>query len=92
MKPETTRGARRLLPRRKRTHRIESAAALRASSGGSPDADFDPVEFAEFLEADDGPMPIDPAFQERLRQELWEMVRERAGREPPGRRDPSRDS
>jgi hypothetical protein len=40
--------------------------------------DFDPMEFAEFLEADDAPLDADPAFRERLRQELWTMVRDRA--------------
>lgn len=83
MKPETTRGARRLLPRRKRTHRAESGANVRPSA--SADDDFDPVEFAEFLEADDGALPIDPVFQERLREQLWGMVCERAERYPPKR-------
>jgi len=41
-------------------------------------ADFDPAEFAEFLEADDAPVPVDPGFRERLRNQLWGMVRERA--------------
>ena len=39
---------------------------------------FDPAEFAEFLEGDDSPMPANPAFKERLRQQLWNMVRENA--------------
>lgn len=92
MKPESTRGARRLLPRRKRGTRRDAgpepvgdgqcrAAAL--------DPDFDPVEFAEFLEADDSPLPIDPAFRERLREQLWGLVRDRAaeerGQAPPRR-------
>lgn len=87
MKPETTRGARRLLPRRKRTHRAESGAKVWPSA--SADDDFDPVEFAEFLEGglegDDGDLPIDPVFQERLREQLWGMVCERAERNPPKR-------
>lgn len=37
---------------------------------------FDPAEFAEFLEADDSPLPANPAFKERLRQQLWGMVRD----------------
>lgn len=86
MKPETTRGARKLLPRRKRVQRPEGP-----DPGRSPDPDFDPVEFAEFLEADEGPLPIDPGFRERLREQLWELVRarntgERARRRPPPRR------
>lgn len=80
MKPETTRGARRLLPRRKRTHRTDPTAKGRPT--GPPDDDFDPVEFAEFLEADDGALPIDPVFQERLREQLWGMVCDRANRDP----------
>ncbi len=83
MKPETTRGARRPLPRRKRTHRAEPGA--KAWPSASADDDFDPVEFAEFLEGDDGPLPIDPVFQERLREQLWGMVCERAERNPPKR-------
>lgn len=43
-----------------------------------PGEGFDPAEFADFLEADDSPMPADPAFKERLRQRLWAMVRENA--------------
>ncbi len=81
MKPETTRGARRLLPRRKRTRRTDPAAKPRPSEP-PPDEDFDPVEFAEFLEADDGSLPIDPVFQERLREQLWGMVCDRADRKP----------
>lgn len=44
---------------------------------------FDPAEFAEFLEADDSPMPASPAFKERLRQKLWGMVRENADANAP---------
>jgi len=47
------------------------------------DPDFDPVEFAEFLEADEGPLPIDPAFRERLREQLWQIVRDRAAERRP---------
>ena len=48
-----------------------------------PSEGFDPAEFADFLEADDSPMPADPAFKERLRQRLWGMVRENADATPP---------
>jgi hypothetical protein len=59
---------------------------------GSVDPDFDPVEFAEFLEADESPLAIDPAFEERLREQLWEIVRERAvEREPQARPRPLRN-
>jgi hypothetical protein len=80
VKPESTRGARKLLPRRKRGLRPDAGAepADRSRKAASVDPDFDPVEFAEFLEADEGPLPIDPAFRERLREQLWELVRVRA--------------
>jgi len=80
VKPETTRGARRLLPLRKQTHRVDPTARVRAS--GPPDDDFDAVEFAEFLDADDTALPIDRVFQERLRDQLWGVVCERAERNP----------
>ena len=85
MKPESTRGARKLLPRRKRGIRPEEGPdpADRGRKVASPDPDFDPVEFAEFLEADEGPLPIDPAFRERLREQLWTIVRDRAAERRP---------
>jgi hypothetical protein len=86
VKPETTRGARRLVPRRRRSRRSE-ALALHGEGpeprAGDHQGHFDPAEFAEFLEADDGPLPVDPAFRERLRQELWGMVRSQAERRRP---------
>lgn len=80
MKPETTRGARKLLPRRKRGRAGAAPDGVgdRARRSATLDPDFDPVEFAEFLEADEGPFPIDPAFRERLREQLWQIVRDRA--------------
>lgn len=103
MKPETARGIRKSVPRRRRARgrtevRAEAARAelrvdstdddalealglevLDAEAGfGSELGDFDPAEFAEFLEADDHPLPVDPGFRERLRNRLWGMVRERA--------------
>lgn len=78
MKPETSRGTRKLLPRRKRGHRHEVGAPERGRPSSGVDPSFDPVEFAEFLEADEGPLPIDPAFRERLREQLWQIVRDRA--------------
>ena len=84
MKPEITRGARCLLARRKRTHGVDPDAKARPT--GSSDDDFDPFTFAEFLEADDGSLRIDPVFQERLREQLWGMVCERAERKPSKRR------
>ena len=37
------------------------------------DAEGDP-ELLEFLASDLDPVPVDPEFRERLREELWEMV------------------
>jgi hypothetical protein len=94
VKPETARGLRRLLPRRKRTKRTDGGGAGERA-GSLTDPGFDPVEFAEFLEADHGPLPVDPAFKERLRKQLWAMVREQAEPappRPPGRRPPRPDS
>jgi len=34
----------------------------------------DSQELLDFLAADVDPVPADPAFRERLREELWEMV------------------
>lgn len=103
MKPETVRGMRRSVPRRRRARgrtdvRAEAARAeqhadspddtsIVSFAGMDPDADvdwnaeladFDPAEFAEFLEADDTRVPVDPGFRERLRSQLWGMLRERA--------------
>lgn len=88
MKPETTRGARRLVPRRRRGR--DRAEALGLNGEPTADArsagehtDFDPAEFAEFLEADDETMPADPTFRERLRNELWRLVRSQAEQRRP---------
>jgi len=42
--------------------------------------EFTTEELKEFLEGDLLPVKADPAFQERLRQELWALVQERYGR------------
>ena len=49
--------------------------------------EFSTEELKEFLEGDLQPAQADPAFQERLRQELWELVQERYGRSPDDRLD-----
>ena len=41
-------------------------------------AEFSTEELLEFLEADQRPVDADPAFRERLREELWELVRRQA--------------
>lgn len=33
-------------------------------------------ELREFLQADSIDVPVDPAFKERLRRKLWELVQE----------------
>jgi hypothetical protein len=90
VKPETARGIRRLLPRRKQSGRSDPTAKVRPPS--APEGEFDPVEFAEFLEADDGPIPIDPEFKEQLRERLWRIVRERAERSRRASRRPRKPS
>ena len=49
-------------------------------------ADFDPDELREFLGADFVDVPVDHGFKERLREKLWNMVRQLYGPVP---RDPS---
>ena len=49
-------------------------------------AGFDPDELREFIGADLMDVPVDRRFKERLREELWDMVRRRYGPVP---RDPS---
>jgi hypothetical protein len=52
------------------------------SAGGEAVLDFsdpdaiDEFELLEFLASDLDPVPADPVFRERLREELWEMVLE----------------
>jgi hypothetical protein len=93
VKPETTRGARRLVPRRRRSRGrpdalVQHGDATLDARSASDHADFDPAEFAEFLEADESPIAPDPAFRERLRQELWGMVRSQAERRRTSSRPP----
>jgi hypothetical protein len=37
-------------------------------------AEFSTEELLEFLEADHQPQKADPAFRERLREELWQLL------------------
>ncbi|MEM9175105.1 MAG: hypothetical protein AAGC67_07710 [Myxococcota bacterium] len=46
------------------------AAALEQADSAGP---LDP-ELLDFLAADVDPVPADPAFRERLRDELWDMI------------------
>jgi hypothetical protein len=49
--------------------------------------EFSTEELKEFLEGDLHPTQADPAFQERLRRELWAMVQQRYGHDPDDRLD-----
>jgi len=42
--------------------------------------EFSTEELKEFLEGDLRPVEADPAFKEKLRQELWQVVQQRYGR------------
>jgi len=46
------------------------------------DAEFSDEELQEFLEGDSLDVRADPAFKERLRRKLWEIVRSRLGNDP----------
>jgi len=72
-------------PRAEGVSRIQPSSQPHRTAGWNldPGEGFDPAEFADFLEADDSPMPADPAFKERLRQRLWGMVRENANATTP---------
>ncbi len=45
-------------------------------------AEFSDDELQEFLEGDSHDVKADPAFKERLRRKLWEIVRSRMGHDP----------
>ena len=46
-------------------------------------AEFSTEELMEFLEGDLYPTQADPAFKERLREDLWSVVDERYGKKGP---------
>jgi hypothetical protein len=71
-----TRGLRRLLLSR-RAWRGDPDARARMEAVLEAEEAFDPAEFAEFLRADDAPIPIDPQFKQRLRRQLWSLVSHR---------------
>lgn len=43
-------------------------------------SEFTIEELREFLQADSVDVPVDPAFKERLRRKLWELVQEQLQR------------
>ncbi len=57
---------------------------------GMPAADFTDDELREFLEADRLGVRADPAFKERLRRRLWEIVLAREGADPDDPGEPDR--
>jgi hypothetical protein len=52
-----------------------SAKRERPGSMDDAEMDFTMDELREFLEADRLSVSVDPAFKERLRRKLWEIVR-----------------
>ena len=46
------------------------------------DLEFSEEELQDFLEGDRLDVKADPAFKERLRRKLWEIVRSRLGNDP----------
>jgi len=52
----------------------DGGGAGEATLALSPDVAIDERELLDFIAADVDPVPADPAFRERLREELWEMV------------------
>ena len=86
---------------------VAGRGSVHRDSSGSADAatidEFlspvsDDAELLEFLAADLDPIPADPSFRERLREDLWDIVRDdsvpmgkgdsTASRGPADRRDP----
>ncbi len=51
-----------------------SAWSVGADGAAAMDDAADDAELLEFLAADLDPVPADPVFRERLREQLWEMV------------------
>ena len=49
--------------------------------------EFGAGELREFLASDPRATPADPAFQERLRQQLWTSLQQRDGRDRDDRLD-----
>ena len=78
---------RRLAARLRRRILPDSSASREPEVAQEIAKEFSTEELKEFLEGDLQPTQADPAFQERLRQELWAMVQERYGRPPDDRLD-----
>jgi hypothetical protein len=69
---------------RKSTEKAEASEPIQKPMQANDDVttEFSDDELQEFLEADNLDVNADPAFKERLRRKLWEMVRKRMGQDP----------
>ena len=63
-------------PRGARRQPASGRAVGREQMGDEAMAEFTIEELREFLQGDALDAPVDPAFKERLRQRLWELVQE----------------
>ena len=67
----------RVEPRRvRRGVTSERAAERNEAMADEAMADFTIEELREFLQADSFDVPVDPAFKERLRRKLWDLLQE----------------
>jgi hypothetical protein len=65
----------RVEPRKTRRQAIsERDAERKQKMADGAMADFTIEELREFLQADSLEVPVDPAFKERLRRKLWDLV------------------
>jgi hypothetical protein len=65
----------RVEPRKPRRQAISRQEAERKQKmADEAMADFTIEELREFLQADSLEVPVDPAFKERLRRKLWDLV------------------
>ena len=58
----------------------QGADAERESMTDEVLTEFTVEELREFLQGDTLDVPVDPAFKERLKRRLWELVKEQARR------------
>lgn len=89
MKPPRNRESKRPDPRRKEAGTLPPPD----EETREEEMPFDPAELADFLEADDSPVPVDPSFKMRLRNRLWKLFQLQAagrrGRRKGSGRDPA---
>ncbi|HXK21112.1 MAG TPA: hypothetical protein VMS55_00400 [Myxococcota bacterium] len=63
-------------PRRRTTSKQKQRAERYQVMTDEAMADFTIEELREFLQADSLEVPVDPAFKERLRRKLWDLLQE----------------